>query len=107
MDDKNPTAATVQAVPPFPTAPAPRSKRKWLRGGFMLLSLLRGAAYGANWAFIGRLKEGTHLPQVIRNAVPLTTRVNGTTNRWCLLDSTDARIALDQAEARLTHRTQP
>jgi hypothetical protein len=54
MDDKNPTAATLQAEPPFPTALAPRSKRRWLRSAFTLLFLLRGAAYGANWAFIGR-----------------------------------------------------
>jgi membrane fusion protein (multidrug efflux system) len=80
-----------------------------------LIFLLCGAAYGTYWAFLGRFEESTDDAYVAGNTVPFTTRVNGTviairadnTQRvqegqaLVLLDSTDARIALEQAEARL------
>ena len=77
--------------------------------------VLCGIAYGTYWAFIGRFEESTDDTYVAGKVVPLMTRVNGTviairaddTQRvkegqpLVLLYSTVARIALDQAEARL------
>jgi membrane fusion protein (multidrug efflux system) len=115
MDDETATGTTQQTDPGSPASPAPRSKRKWLLGGLTLIFMLCGSAYGAYWAFIGRFAESTDDAYVAGNVVPLTPRVNGTviaihadnTQRVTqgqavvLLDNTDARIALDQAEARL------
>jgi membrane fusion protein (multidrug efflux system) len=77
--------------------------------------MLCGATYGAYWAFIGRFEESTDDAYVAGNVVPITPRVNGTViairadntqrekqgQEVVLLDSTDARIALDQSAARL------
>jgi membrane fusion protein (multidrug efflux system) len=115
MDDETTTRPTTSGEPAARAAPAARSKRKWLLGGLTLFFLLCGAAYGAYWTFIGRFHETTDDAYVAGNAVPLTTQVSGTViairadntqlvkegQPLVLLDRTDRRIALDQAEARL------
>ena len=119
MDDVTPTEsspedeATSSPVPP--PAPASHGRRKWLLGVLTLVFILGGGAYGTYWALIGRFEESTDDAYVAGNTVPLTTRVIGTvtairadnTQRvqegqpLVLLDTTDARIALEQSEARL------
>jgi membrane fusion protein (multidrug efflux system) len=118
MDDVTPTGSSPQDHAVSPPAPTPSKTRKWLLGVLTLIFLLCGAAYGTYWAFIGRYEESTDDAYVAGNVVLLTTRVNGTvtairadnTQRiqegqaLVLLDSTDARIALEQAEARLAQK---
>jgi membrane fusion protein (multidrug efflux system) len=119
MDDVTPTEsspedeATSSPVPP--PAAASHGRRKWLLGVLTLVFILGGGAYGTYWALIGRFEESTDDAYVAGNTVPLTTRVIGTvtairadnTQRvqegqpLVLLDTTDARIALEQSEARL------
>jgi membrane fusion protein, multidrug efflux system len=115
MDDVTPTGSSPQDEAASQPAPTPSKTRKWLLGVLTLIFLLCGAAYGTYWAFIGRFEESTDDAYVAGNVVLLTTRVNGTvtairadnTQRiqegqaLVLLDSTDARIALEQAEAHL------
>jgi membrane fusion protein (multidrug efflux system) len=115
MGDETRTGTTKRDEPASQAAAAPHGKRKWLLGALSLLFLLCGAAFGAYWAFIGRFQESTDDAYVAGNVVPLTPRVNGTViairadntqlvkegQPVVLLDSTDARLALDQAEARL------
>jgi len=115
MDEVNPAETPLRNAPGSPATPAPRGRRKWLVGGFTVLFMLCGATYGAYWAFIGRFEESTDDAYVAGNVVPLTPRVNGTViairadntqrekqgQEVVLLDSTDARIALDQSAARL------
>ena len=115
MDEVTPAETPLRNAPGSPATPAPRSRRKWLVGGFTVLFMLCGATYGAYWAFIGRFEESTDDAYVAGNVVPITPRVNGTViairadntqrekqgQEVVLLDSTDARIALDQSAARL------
>jgi len=115
VDEKATAGATPRSGPGSPDAPALRNKRKWLLGGLSIFFVLCGGAYGAYWVFVGRFVESTDDAYVTGNIVPLTPQVNGTViairadntqlvkqgQPVVLLDSTDARIALDQAEARL------
>jgi membrane fusion protein (multidrug efflux system) len=115
MDEETPTGVTLEAEPTSEVAPTPHGKRKWLLGGLALLFMLCGTAYAAYWSLIGRFEEDTDDAYVAGNVVSLTPQVNGTViairadntqlvkegEALVLLDSTDQRIALDQAEARL------
>jgi membrane fusion protein (multidrug efflux system) len=115
MDDVTPTGTSPEDEASSRFAPASHTGRKWLLGVLTVVFLLGGAAYGTYWVLIGRFEESTDDAYVAGNTVPLTTRVIGTviairadnTQRvqegqpLVLLDSTDARIALEQAEARL------
>jgi membrane fusion protein (multidrug efflux system) len=119
MEDETPTESSPEdeasSSPEPPPAAASHGRRKWLLGVLTLVFLLCGGAYGTYWALIGRFEESTDDAYVAGNVVPLTTRVNGTvitiradnTQRvqegqpLVLLDSTDARIGLEQLEARL------
>jgi membrane fusion protein (multidrug efflux system) len=115
MDDEPLTGTSQGGAAASAAAAPPPKKRKWLVGGLTLIVLLCGAGYAAYWAFIGRFEESTDDAYVAGNTVPLTTRVIGTviairadnTQRvqegqpLVLLDETDARIALEQAGARL------
>jgi membrane fusion protein (multidrug efflux system) len=117
MEDVTPTGSSPQDEASSP-APASHGRRKWLLGVLTLVFLLGGGAYGTYWALIGRFEESTDDAYVAGNTVPLTTRVIGTvtairadnTQRvqegqpLVLLDSTDARIALKQTEARLAQK---
>ena len=120
MNDVSPTGVTAQAEPPSPAVSATRRRRRWL-GALTVIFLLCGVAYGAYWAIIDRFEESTDDAYVAGNVVPLTTRMNGTviairadnTQRvqegqpLVLLDSTDARITLDRAEAQLAQDGAP
>ena len=115
MDEETPTGVILEAEPTSEVAVTPHGKRKWLLGGLALFFMLCGGAYAAYWAFVGRFAESTDDAYVAGNVVFLTPQVNGTviairadnTQRvkegqaLVLLDGTDARIALDQAKARL------
>ena len=115
MDNVTPTGSSPQDQAASSPAPTRHTRRKWLLGVLTLIFLLCGAAYGTYWDFIGRFEESTDDAYVAGNTVALTTRVIGTvtairadnTQRvqegqpLVLLDSTDARIALEQAKARL------
>ena len=115
MDDVTPMESSPEDEATSSPAPGSHGRRKWLLGALTLVFLLGGGAYGTYWALIGRFEESTDDAYVAGNTVPLTTRVIGTvtairadnTQRvkegqpLVLLDSTDARIALEQAEARL------
>jgi membrane fusion protein (multidrug efflux system) len=115
MGDVTPTESSPEGEGSSSAARASHGRRKWLLGVLTLVFLLGGGAYGAYWALIGRFEESTDDAYVAGNTVPLTTQVIGTvtairadsTQRvregqpLVLLDSTDARIALEQTEARL------
>ena len=115
MDEGSPTDRKPRGKAGAPAISAAGGRRKWLLGGLALFFLLCGAAYGGYWVLIGRFQESTDDAYVAGNIVPLTSRVNGTvvairadnTQRvqegqtLVLIDGTDARIALEQAEARL------
>ena len=115
MDEDSPTDRKPRGKAGAPAISAAGGRRKWLLGGLALFFLLCGAAYGGYWVLIGRFQESTDDAYVAGNIVPLTSRVNGTvvairadnTQRvqegqtLVLIDGTDARIALEQAEARL------
>ena len=119
MDDVTPTESSPEdeasSSPPPAPATASHGRRKWLLGVLTLVFLLAGGAYGTYWVLIGRFEESTDDAYVAGNTVALTTRVIGTvtairadnTQRvqegqpLVQLDSTDARIALEQTEAQL------
>ncbi len=116
MDNKSTTVTTIPDEPASGNVPpASNNKRKWLMGGFSVLFILCGAAYGTYWASIGRFAENTNDAYVAGNVVELMPRVNGTViairadntqlvkqgDAVVRLDSTDARIALKRAEAKL------
>jgi membrane fusion protein (multidrug efflux system) len=115
MADVTPTESSPEDEASSSPGPASHGRRKWLLGLLTLAFLLGGGAYGTYWALIGRFEESTDDAYVAGNTVPLTARVIGTvtairadnTQRvqegqpLVLLDETDARIALEQAEARL------
>ena len=114
MDDVNPTQG-APSEPGTPRAQAPPNRRKLLLGGLTLLFVSCSIGYGIYWALLGRFSQSTDDAYVGGNIITLTPRIDGTvvairaddTQRVnegqavVLLDSTDARIALDQAEARL------
>lgn len=99
------------------TEQAPRKRRlrtRWLIG-LACLFVVVGAAYGAYWYFIARFSVATDDAYVHGNQVSLMPRVEGTVTRIDVddtdyvargqpvvhLDETDARVALEQAEANL------
>jgi membrane fusion protein (multidrug efflux system) len=100
---------------PAQTQGSGHGKRKWVLLGLATLFLLCGAAYGGYWFFVARFQVSTDDAYVAGNLVSLTPRASGTVVAICfdntqlvqegqpvvLLDSTDARIALEQAEASL------
>ncbi len=92
-----------------------RSRRKLVLGGLGLFFLLCGIGFGVYWFMVGRYEQSTDDAYVSGNLVPLTPRVNGTVvairaddtqlvrqgEPVVVLDSTDALIALEQAESQL------
>ena len=91
------------------------NSRKLLMGLVLLVFLLAGAGYGAWWLIVGRYHESTDDAYVGGNFVQVTPQVAGTvlairaddtdyvqTGQMLVeLDKTDAKVALDQAEAQL------
>ena len=90
-------------------------KRKWLLLGLGALFFLCGAGYGSYWLLVARFRVVTDDAYVAGNVVSLTPQASGTViairsdntqlvredQPVVLLDSTDARIALGEAEASL------
>ncbi|MCW5655296.1 efflux RND transporter periplasmic adaptor subunit [Hydrogenophaga sp.] len=91
------------------------SARKKALGGVAAAVLLAGVAYGAYWALVLNHYETTDNAYVQGNLVQITPQVPGTVvainandtdpvkaGQWLVrLDPTDAKIALEQAEAQL------
>jgi len=103
-------------APPEPAAVAQPggARKRWLAivvGAFLAI----GIAYGAWWALVLRFDQSTDDAYVAGNVVHITSQVAGTVVKIAAddtqfvkagttlvqLDSADARIALEQAEARL------
>ena len=106
-------------VPPATPAAQPPTngngtRKRWLTivvGAFVTI----GVAYGAYWALVSRFHQGTDDAYVAGNVVQITSQVAGTVVKIAAddtqfikagttlveLDPADARIALEQAEAKL------
>jgi membrane fusion protein (multidrug efflux system) len=108
MNDK-PTPAPT----PTPTA-APNARRRWITAAIAVVALI-GIAYGSYWALVLRNFQSTDDAYVNGNVVPITPQVSGTVvaiaandtqfvqagHPLVRLDDSDAKVALDQAEAQL------
>ena len=114
---KAPAAPAGQAAVPA-AAPAPAvsaSKRKPVLLGLAGVTLLAGLAYGAYWAMYLRHYENTDNAYVQAPVVQITPQVGGTVlailaddtdivkagQPLVRLDPSDAKLALDRAEAQL------
>jgi membrane fusion protein, multidrug efflux system len=124
MNDNNQTTAQTEperpptrgdAQPQPDATPAPNGTRKrWLAiviGAFVAI----GIAYGVYWALVLRFDQSTDDAYVAGNVVQITSQVPGTVVKIAAddtqfvkagatlvqLDPADARIALEQAEAKL------
>ncbi len=116
--DQNKTA-TVPAQPALPAqptyAPEKSGKRRVLLIIITLIVLIALAAYGVWWYTVGRKFEHTEDAYAAGNVVQVTSQVAGTvvaihaddtdvvqTGKALVeLDKTDAKVAVDQAEAQL------
>jgi membrane fusion protein, multidrug efflux system len=110
-------SAAPTAAPPAPAAETPANsvKRKRLLTLIALVVLVAGIAYGVWYALVGAHFESTDDAYVAGNVVQVTPQVSGTVigikaddtdivkqgQDLVILDPSDARVALDQAEAQL------
>jgi membrane fusion protein (multidrug efflux system) len=111
-------AAASQSKPdddPQPAQRKRRRRRKLALGALALIFLAGGAGYGGYWYFVGRFWVSTADAYVHGNQIPLMAQVAGTVYAIAVddteqvhkgevlvrLDPTDARLALDRAEAQL------
>ena len=93
-----------------------RSRKRWrLLGGLLGAVLMLGVGYTAYWAQVLRYHQGTDDAYVNGNVVQITPQISGTVvaigaddtqfvkagQPLVRLDQSDARVALDQAEAQL------
>jgi membrane fusion protein, multidrug efflux system len=114
QDQADRTAGTDAQPGSTATAKTNGTRRRWLAiviGGFLAI----GIAYGAWWALVLRFDQSTDDAYVAGNVVQITSQVAGTVVKIAAddtqfvkagttlvqLDPADARIALEQAEARL------
>ncbi|HEX7080461.1 MAG TPA: efflux RND transporter periplasmic adaptor subunit [Gammaproteobacteria bacterium] len=96
--------------------PDPRRRRRRIAlAGLAALFAVAGTGYGAYWLTTGRFHESTEDAYVAGNRVPVMAEVHGTVvavmaddtmlvrqgQTIVRLDDTDARVALEQAEAKL------
>ncbi len=114
------TAAAPAAAPTAPPAvavpsPANANKRRRLLWLIALVVIVAGVAYGAWYLLVGAHYESTDDAYVAGNVVQVTPQVSGTVisiraddtdivkqgQELVVLDPSDARVALDQAEAQL------
>src|SRR5437660_1113522 len=112
-----PIAAATAAAAATPAAPAPRGNPARKRALLAVAGLVAiGAiAYGVYWALVLNHYESTDNAYVQGNVVQITPQVGGTVTAinaddtdfvkagqlLVRLDPSDARVALDQAEAQL------
>ena len=97
-------------------APHPRRRRRVIAlSSLTALFLAAGTAYAVYWAAVGRFHQSTDDAYVAGNRVPVMAQVNGTVvgvladdtmrvhrgQTLVRLDDSDARIALQQAKAKL------
>ena len=104
------------STPAAAVAPANGARRRWISivvAAFVVL----GAAYGAYWALALRYTQSTDDAYVNGNVVQITPQIAGTVvsiaaddtqfvkegDTLVQLDPADAKIALEQAEAKLAH----
>lgn len=92
-----------------------RARRKLLLGVIALVFVLAGVGYGAYWYFVGRYWVSTADAYVHGNQVPLMAQITGTVTAVSAdntqlvhrgdvlvkLEQTDAKLAVQKAEARL------
>ncbi len=92
-----------------------RRTRRIALGALAAIFVAAGAAYWVHWQTVGRYRESTEDAYVAGNRVPVMAEVRGTVvalasddtrpvrrgQTIVRLDDTDARVALEQAEARL------
>ena len=108
-------AATTEAAPAAAETPVNSNKRKRLLLSIAGVVVLLGIAYGVWYVLVGSHFESTDDAYVAGNVVQITPQVSGTViainaddtdivkqgQDLVVLDPTDARVALDQAEAQL------
>lgn len=94
-----------------------RARRKVLLSVIALVFILAGVGYGAYWFFVGRYWISTSDAYVHGNQVPLMAQINGTVTTVRVdntelvhrgevlvkLDTTDAKLAVEKAEAGLAN----
>ena len=101
---------------PAPTTPVASSsaRRRWIFAAIAVVTVI-GTAYGSYWALVLRNFQSTDDAYVNGNVVPITPQVSGTVvaiaaddtqfvpagQPLVRLDDSDAKVALDQAEAQL------
>jgi membrane fusion protein (multidrug efflux system) len=104
----------TDAKQPAAANPARRTRVLWLAGVIGAFVLV-GAAYGAYWMTVLRYRQSTDDAYVSGNVVQITPQISGTVvsisaddtqfvkagQTLVQLDPADARIALEQAEAKL------
>lgn len=110
-----PAAATPETAPAARQGPENAGKRKRLLGLIALVVVAAGIGYGAWYFLVGSHFESTDDAYVAGNVVQVTPQVAGTVigikaddtdivqqgQDLVVLDPSDARVALDQAEAQL------
>lgn len=120
QDNKQPPSGDATAAPREdpqqpPNGPRQRSRRRrWLAIAAAAF-VVAGLGYGAYWATVLRFRESTDDAYVGGNVVQITPRIAGTVvaigaddtqyvdagRMLVRLDQSDAKVALDQAEAQL------
>ena len=107
--------STVTAAPAARQTPQNAAKRKRMLLMIALVVVAVGAGYGVWWFFVGSHYQSTDDAYVAGNVVQVTPQVAGTVvairaddtdivrqgQELVVLDSSDAHVALDQAEAQL------
>ena len=110
----SPVLQAASASPPPQAVPARRARRTGL-AAIAVLGLLGGLGYGAYWALALKHIESTDNAYVQGNVVQITAQVSGAVvsiladdadrvkagQPLVRLDTADAQVALDQAEAQL------
>ena len=105
----------LQGDAPTPTAPVAEARRRRQLIVLAIVCVLAGLAYGAYWMLVARFRVSTDNAYVHGNVVQITPQIADTIvaieandteqveqgQLLVRLDSADARIALDQAEAQL------
>ena len=112
MSDQTVSSPTSEAAPRARNG----TRKRWLLGVVTTFAVI-AAAYGAYWGLVLRYTQSTEDAYVNGNVVQITPQVAGTVvsiaaddtqfveqgSTLVQLDAADAKIALEQAEAKLAH----